>query len=136
MVIVQGNRVEFRFLRPEARDVFVAGDFNNWTRNQFRMSKDHRGAWRLVVFLPPGTYRFRYCADGQWFADYAAFGLRPGPYGPDGILVVGDTSNRQHPGSLRKLVKEGERRLSVRKTGRRESDTRLRTRSPQPDPAA
>lgn len=90
MVIVDGNRVEFRFLRPEARAVFVAGEFNHWMRDQFRMSKGSDGVWRLVVFLPPGTYRFRYCADGEWFADFAAFGVRPGPYGPDGVIIVGE----------------------------------------------
>lgn len=101
MVSVDRNRVEFRFVRPEARSVCVAGDFNGWMRNQFMMTRGADGVWQLVIHLPPGTYRFRYCADGEWFADYAAFGIRLGPYGPDGIVVVAKAEpapTRRHEG--------------------------------------
>ena len=38
--------------------------------------------------LPAGEFRFRYCADGMWFADYAAFGVEPGRFGLDSIVLV------------------------------------------------
>ena len=38
--------------------------------------------------LPAGEFRFRYCADGEWFADYAAFGVEPGRFGLDSIVRV------------------------------------------------
>jgi hypothetical protein len=35
-----------------------------------------------------GEFRFRYCADGEWYADYAAFGVEPGRFGMDSIVRV------------------------------------------------
>ncbi len=61
------------------------------------MSRSDGGWWRLVIYLPAGTYRFRYCADGQWFIDHAAFGVRHGPYGPDSILEVPGDAVRSVP---------------------------------------
>jgi len=89
MVAINGNVVEFRFFRPEARSVKVAGDFNGWRLDELPMTRSPDGYWRASKRLPPGVFRFRYCADGQWFPDYAAFGLEEGPYGFDSVLVVG-----------------------------------------------
>ena len=41
-----------------------------------------------AINLPPGSYRFRYWADGQWFCDYAAFGVEPGPFGLDSVVRI------------------------------------------------
>ena len=38
--------------------------------------------------LPPGEFRFRYCADGVWYTDYAAFGVEPGQFGMDSVVYV------------------------------------------------
>jgi len=38
--------------------------------------------------LPAGEFKFRYCADGEWFADYAAFGVEPGRFGLDSVVRV------------------------------------------------
>jgi hypothetical protein len=52
------------------------------------MSRDERGYWRAIVELPAGEFKFRYCADGEWFTDYAAFGVEPGRFGMDSIVRV------------------------------------------------
>ena len=88
MVTVHGSYVQFRFYRPTARAVHLAGEFNGWREGQLRMVPDGSGYWLAVLRLPPGSYRFRYRADGQWFADYAAFGLEYGPHGPDSVVRV------------------------------------------------
>jgi 1,4-alpha-glucan branching enzyme len=88
MVLVKGGRVEFQFFRPSAREVHVVGDFTGWRAGEVLMEKSDQGYWRATVRLPGGCFRFRYVADGQWFTDYAAFGIEPGPYGPVGILYV------------------------------------------------
>ena len=88
MVTVRKRFVEFRFLRPHARRVAVAGDFNGWRQDTIPMKPLPGGFWQAKVRLPPGSFRFRYCADGQWYTDYAAFGVEPGPYGPVSIVYI------------------------------------------------
>jgi len=88
MVTVKGNVAEFRFFRPRAKQVCIAGDFNNWRPSQIRMHRDEGGYWRSVIHLPPGTFKFRYWADGEWFTDFAAFGVEYGPFGFDSIVQI------------------------------------------------
>ena len=88
MVNVQGNWVEFSFFRPGADGVFVAGDFNNWRERELAMTPDALGYWKARMRLPAGEFKFRYCADGAWYADYAAFGVEPGQFGLDSVVRV------------------------------------------------
>ena len=88
MVTVTEDWVEFLFYRPGARQVHLAGDFNNWRTGELHMVRTDDGYWKARMKLPAGEFRFRYCADGEWFADYAAFGVEPGRFGLDSILRV------------------------------------------------
>jgi len=94
MVTVNGNQAEFLFFRPTARQVHLVGDFNHWHARQAPMVRRPDGHWQARLSLPPGTFKFRYCADGEWFTDYAAFGIEFGPFGPDSLLRVTDQNNR------------------------------------------
>ncbi len=87
MVTLDGEWVEFSFFRPEARRVFLAGEFNLW-RSDLPMLRSEDGYWHARMKLPEGVYRFRYCADGACFADFAAFGVEPGEFGLDGVVRV------------------------------------------------
>ena len=93
MVSVRGNLAEFRFFRPSAKCVQIVGDFNNWRPDQLRMQLCDDGWWQARLMLPPGTYRFRYNADGQWFTDYAAFGIEYGPFGQNSLLRVASNAD-------------------------------------------
>ena len=88
MVTVENGCVDFRFFRPDAERVSIAGDFNDWKTDEAKMKPLGDGHWGCRLSLPAGEYRFRYCADGEWFADYAACGLEPGGFGMDSLLVV------------------------------------------------
>jgi 1,4-alpha-glucan branching enzyme len=88
MVTVHGSYVQFRFYRPAAKAVHLAGEFNAWRVDQLKMVPEGNGYWLAVLRLPPGSYRFRYLADGQWYTDYAAFGIEYGPNGPEGVVRV------------------------------------------------
>jgi 1,4-alpha-glucan branching enzyme len=88
MVTVKKRSVEFRFLRPGAARVSVAGEFNGWHPGETPMKREASGFWQTELRLPPGAFRFRYCADGQWYTDFAAFGVEPGPFGPVSIVYV------------------------------------------------
>lgn len=88
MVTTQGNTVEFRFFRTDAKEVFLVGDFVDWQPHHCPMQDTGRGEWIARLRLPPGEYKFRYLADGQWFTDYAAFGVEYGPFGFDSLVRV------------------------------------------------
>jgi 1,4-alpha-glucan branching enzyme len=80
--------VEFRFFRAAARQVFVAGDFNDWTE-QLPMRRDGKdGWWTIELKLEPGDYRFRYLADGTWYTDFASNGVEATKTGWNSLLVV------------------------------------------------
>jgi WD40 repeat protein len=72
--------VLFQCYAPEARVIYLAGDFNDWANNrdtgyitdkQFAMQgPDEKGIWRKVVKLAPGKHLFKFCFDGDaacWF---------------------------------------------------------------------
>ena len=88
MVNVQGEWVEFVFYRPQATQVHLVGEFNHWREGQLPMTRTRDGYWQAKMRLPAGEFKFRYCADGEWFADYAAFGVEPGRFGMDSLVRV------------------------------------------------
>ncbi len=91
MVTVDGNTAEFKFFRPQARVVHLAGEFNRWRSGEVPMIKGRDGYWWARVHLPVGEFKFRYCADGEWFTDYAAFGIEMGRFGLESVVRVVDT---------------------------------------------
>jgi 1,4-alpha-glucan branching enzyme len=53
---------------PQAREVFVSGDFNGWQERELRMKKTSYG-WRLGYVLGAGNYHYKFIVDGQWITD-------------------------------------------------------------------
>jgi 1,4-alpha-glucan branching enzyme len=51
-----------------AKQVFLAGDFNDWSPNAFLMRKDGED-WVFTVNLQPGKYRYKFVVDGKWIID-------------------------------------------------------------------
>ena len=88
MVTLSNELVEFAFYRPDAQEVQLAGDFNDWQPSQLPMVRSEDGYWTARVPLPAGEFKFRYWADGQWFTDFAAFGVEPGSFGLDSVVRV------------------------------------------------
>jgi 1,4-alpha-glucan branching enzyme len=87
-IVRQDGSVEFRFFRPEARDVRVAGDFNGWSGDALHMKPAGNGWWTARTNLGSGEYRFRYVADGRWFTDYASNGVEFAKLGLNSLLIV------------------------------------------------
>jgi 1,4-alpha-glucan branching enzyme len=86
--ITRDGSVEFRFFRPGARMVAVMGDFNEWGKDALTMCDDGGGWWVGRLRLRHGEYRFRYLADGQWYTDYASYGVESGKTGFTSVLVT------------------------------------------------
>jgi 1,4-alpha-glucan branching enzyme len=63
--------VEFAFKAPAGTQaVYLAGEFNGWRPDIDLMSdEDGDGIWTITYDLKPGTYQYKFVADGQWFHD-------------------------------------------------------------------
>ncbi|MFA6078669.1 MAG: AAA family ATPase [Candidatus Omnitrophota bacterium] len=67
---------------PNAKDVFIAGEFNQWkVDTESRLSRMENGIWEKRVALNPGKYRYRFVVDGEWMMDAKNSEKEPNPYG-------------------------------------------------------
>jgi 1,4-alpha-glucan branching enzyme len=127
--------VEFCFLRPEARGVFLCGDFNSWNRTALPMTRMDGGWWKCRLRLAAGTYQFKYLADSEWYPDYAAFGLERGPFGTWNSVVLvkpepADAEPRRAPAADIARVATSEVRLSAPAKLTRRTQTTLKGSTP------
>ena len=51
---------------PAAREVFLAGTFNDWDAKATPMSADAEGNWEVAVALPAGRHEYNFVVDGEW----------------------------------------------------------------------
>jgi 1,4-alpha-glucan branching enzyme len=63
------KRVTLTLDAPEAREVILMGDFNNWNPKVHPMKKDRDSTWKKIVMLSPGRYEYKFLVDGQWWHD-------------------------------------------------------------------
>ena len=64
------TEVVFSLFMPNAQDVHLVGDFNDWkTDDDTRMSVNKDGLWSKRMELPKGYYRYRFMVDGKWLED-------------------------------------------------------------------
>lgn len=54
---------------PQAKAVFLAGDFNGWKPEKHGLKKGKTGAWETTLMLPPSTYEYKFVVDGEWQMD-------------------------------------------------------------------
>ncbi|MCA9250609.1 MAG: alpha/beta hydrolase-fold protein [Phycisphaerae bacterium] len=81
---------QFTFEAPaDAKQVFVAGTFNQWNPTAMPMhGPDANGRFNLDVPLPHGRYEYKFVVDGsEWFTD-AGNPLRFGP-NENSVLLLG-----------------------------------------------
>lgn len=75
---------------PEAKDVLLVGDFNDWdAENAVKMKKQKNGVFKAVVSLEAGKeYEFRYLIDGEnWENDWQADKYVSTPFGVDNSVI-------------------------------------------------
>lgn len=51
-----------------AKEVVLAGSFNNWNEHECKMQKTDYG-WRYVIPLSGGKYHYKFIVDGEWIVD-------------------------------------------------------------------
>jgi 1,4-alpha-glucan branching enzyme len=74
----------------DATKVALCGEFNNWSADDIKLSRNGNGGWGTTIDLEPGAYRYRYLLDGQrWENAWDADGYVANPYGgDDSVLIV------------------------------------------------
>jgi chromosome partitioning protein len=64
------KEVTFTMEASAAKDIHVAGDFNDWKVNdESRLSLGENGCWEKRIRLPHGRYRYKFIVDGEWTED-------------------------------------------------------------------
>ena len=78
----------FRLLAPDASEVRVAGDFNDWQPDRAaHLDPDGQGVWSTVLDLQPGRYQYRFIVDGRWIEDPHNPHTADTPYGVKNSVV-------------------------------------------------
>ncbi|MCK6485880.1 MAG: glycogen-binding domain-containing protein [Phycisphaerae bacterium] len=65
----EANPAVFRCQAPGAKEVFLAGSFNNWDPKATPMERARDGTWHRKLNLPPGRHEFKFVVDGEWRCD-------------------------------------------------------------------
>ncbi len=81
--------IHFKFYNPNAKDVSVVGDFNNWDITADKMEKNG-DFWEVTLYLPKGRYEYKFYADGIYYPDPTSKLFASDPYGgKNSVLLVG-----------------------------------------------
>ena len=67
--------VNFVCWAPEAKHVFIAGDFNDWDPASHPMKHQPDGAWQISLTLTHGHHHYRFLVDGKAVLDPKAQGV-------------------------------------------------------------
>lgn len=83
------NKVTVKLDFPGAKEVFIAGDFNNWSKDPSFAMVSSNGNWSKRLSLKPGQYHYRFIVDGNWITDPGNPLQEKNPYGEyDSLLKI------------------------------------------------
>lgn len=67
--------INFFCLAPQARQVELVGDFNNWEPGTSPMNRQPDGSWTFQIQLPHGHHHYQFLVDGEAVLDPRAQGI-------------------------------------------------------------
>ena len=73
--------ISFALRKPDAKQVSLCGEFNEWSPSATPMKRNNDGHWETSVALAPGRYQYKFVVDGQWLPDPGAQNNVPNQYG-------------------------------------------------------
>ena len=77
----------FSLYAPDAHEVFLLGDFNDWRPDDFKARKFKDGTWRKTLSLKSGVYQYLFLVDGQWWTDPANPNRARNPFGSENSVI-------------------------------------------------
>jgi len=81
-------KIKFEYSAPEAKEVSLVGDFNQWNSKANPMKKDKKGIWKVTLPLEPGRYEYRFIADGNWENDPTCTSFVGNEFGGDNCVKI------------------------------------------------
>jgi chromosome partitioning protein len=81
------REIKFSFIAPQAKEVYVVGDFNDWKIDSNSRMETHNGTWRKQLKLKSGKYHYRFVVDGVWTEDNNNPEREMNPYGEMNSLL-------------------------------------------------
>jgi 1,4-alpha-glucan branching enzyme len=85
------SEVVFSLSAPQAQEVYVTGDFNDWKLNDNSRMRPDNGNWTKRIKLTTGRYHYRFVIDGKWTEDPNSTAKELNPYGEmDSLVEVKD----------------------------------------------
>ena len=81
------KEVEFKLSAPDAKNVSVAGDFNNWNPAALPAKKDSKGTWKAKISLSAGSYQYKFVVDGNWQNDPKCKACVANSFGSQNCLI-------------------------------------------------
>jgi 1,4-alpha-glucan branching enzyme len=85
------NRVSLQLVQPGARQVFVAGSFNEWKPERTPLLHRGNGCWVGDLAVGAGRYEYLFVVDGQWLPDPNAKESVENPFGgKNSVLAVSE----------------------------------------------
>lgn len=87
---VVAREIAFTINAPNAREIYLVGDFNHWKLNdESRLSRLDDGKWGKRLGLSPGRYRYKFVIDGEWVLDSQNIEREQNPFGTfDSVLKL------------------------------------------------
>jgi len=87
----KGNRISLELFKPGAKQVCVAGSFNEWKPEKTPLVPVGNGRWVGDLAVKAGRYEYLFVVDGQWQPDPNAKESVQNPYGgQNSVLIVSE----------------------------------------------
>ncbi len=80
-VLPNVGTVSFELVKPGAKQVCVAGSFNDWKPETTPLVAKGNGRWVGDLTIKPGRYEYLFVVDGQWLPDPNAKETVKNPFG-------------------------------------------------------
>ena len=68
----KNTKATFQIEAPDAKSVYLAGEFTGWEADPIKLKKARNGKWQTSVALPTGSHQYRFMVDGEWRDDPTA----------------------------------------------------------------
>jgi len=87
--IARLNEAIFSIAAPQAKSVYLVGEFNDWKQDDSALMQRDNGLWTKKISLAPGKYRYRFVVDDDWLEDPRNTQKAENPFGGmDSLLEV------------------------------------------------
>jgi 1,4-alpha-glucan branching enzyme len=80
--------IEFKLVAPDAKEVYLVGEFNDWNASQYRLRRYKHGTYKKKLQLKPGSYQYLFLVDGEWWTDPEHLERKPNPFGSENSVIT------------------------------------------------